>query len=78
MLHLCANMYVFCVQANSSVLSWWFRDKGPYLVTDDSLTVWLELSLDGRIWEIHIEGIQENSTPLLAFAWIISRYKIEL
>ncbi|ELU02155.1 hypothetical protein CAPTEDRAFT_226427 [Capitella teleta] len=46
----------FITPANISILSWWFRDKEPYLIIDDTLTATLSLSPDNRVWEILLAG----------------------
>ena len=42
--------------ANTSVLKWWYKDKGPILLKDDTLQVELNLEIDERLWNITIAG----------------------
>ena len=41
---------------NMSILPFYFRNNGPVLITNESLVAELELTSQGRIWEIRISG----------------------
>jgi hypothetical protein len=43
-----------------SILPFYFRNNGPVLLTNESLIAELELTNQGRIWEIRISGTVVN------------------
>ncbi len=59
-----AKFYVrkcFVVSGNTSVLPWYFRDRGPTLVTNNSLRATLSLHPSGKVWTITLTGTRTDS-----------------
>jgi len=49
-------LLVLYFAGNTSILSFYFQQNGPVLITNESLTAELTLTAHGRIWEIHVSG----------------------
>jgi len=49
--------YFVTVSGNMSILPFYFGPGSPFLLTNSSLKAELELTTQGRIWEINIMGL---------------------
>jgi hypothetical protein len=55
------------IAGNMSILPFYFRNNGPVLITNESLVAELELTSQGRIWEIRISGEKKTCEALQCF-----------
>ncbi|KAK2175684.1 hypothetical protein NP493_713g00000 [Ridgeia piscesae] len=53
------------VPGNTSILSWFFHETGPVLLTDASLSSNLTINDDHTAWTINIEGITQSHTRII-------------
>ena len=61
LLIVCVNVTLYgYVAGNTSILSWFFHETGPVLLTDASLSSNLTINDDHTAWTISVEGIHRH------------------